>query len=198
MITDSYGQTQFTKLERETYKQDMLLFVQSQKFNYFITLNFFLPTHNKEFDWRRSWSEPSANIAAFPALNDLPVNYETGKRALKRWQAMIDRKFLGWSWTKACSDDRLYFFAFPELGRKSRQTDNNLHYHLLAQVPYDDEPFKKQASDAWQKICPSGQAHCQRIGETNDDHFKSRNYATKRITADDGNDHFIVSSEFQT
>lgn len=168
-----------------------------QDFNYFITLNFFVPGPSLTPRWLESWSEPGTPQVFRPALNDAPVSYETARKALKRWQACIDSAFLGRRWCKQSEDDRLFFFAFPELGRKSSRTDNNLHYHLLARAPYEHSDFVPCAQRLWVKICPSGQADIQNINDTNDDHYRTRNYATKCIMADDGISHFIISTEFQ-
>jgi len=127
----------------------------------------------------------------------LPVNFASGRKAIKRWQAMIDSKLLGRAWSKADADRRLFFIAFPELGGTSERTDNNLHYHLLARVPYDHDKFEGYVENAWQKVIPSGDVDCQRIGLTIDDKYNTRNYATKHIGDDDGISNFIISTEFQ-
>ena len=197
MKSITYRIFELTKLQREKYKKQMLNFLLRQDFNYFITLNFFVPQRTNEPEWLKSWDKPGKKSAFQPALNDLPLNFASGRNAIKKWQAFIDSHFLGRTWSKADTDQRLFFFAFPELGSKSSRTDNNLHYHLIARVPYDPSKFEDQAVKAWQKIIPSGQADCQRIGDTNDDHYRTRNYATKHLSADDGVSNFIISTEFQ-
>lgn len=199
MKTTRYENFELTKLQRYAYSKQMTNFLLGQDFNYFITLNFFLPTATKQQEWQNSWADPGCKITALrPALDNLPVGFSSGKKAIKRWQAMVDRKLLGRNWSETDTDQRLFFLAFPEQGRKSTRTDNNLHYHLLAWVPYDQERFEDYVEKAWQKIIPSGEADCQRIGHTDNDKYRTRNYATKRIGTDDGISNFIISTEFQT
>jgi|GEM_PF-3272979 len=198
MKTNRYERFELTKLQRDAYRNQMLNLLLRQDFNYFITLNFFLPTATKQQEWQNGWAEPGRkNSALRPALNDLPVGYASGKKAIKRWQAMVDRKLLGRNWSEIDTDQRLFFLAFPELGGNSTRTDNNLHYHLLAWAPYDRDRFEGYLEKAWQKIIPSGDVDCQRIGHTHNDKYKTRNYATKHLGRDDGIFNFIISTEFQ-
>lgn len=203
---------------RNLERNEFLGWLEGFDWNFFITLNFFRPpkqSNRDQYGWNDlACLEGKPRSAFYPAwnvqiehrkikevgipLNDCVVNYAMGRTALKRWQSFIDRYFLGRAWSKSRAEDRLFFIAFPELGRKSERYDNNLHYHLLARVPYEPERFKSEAGYWWRKIIPSGQAHCQAIGHTYEDHFKTRDYATKRIMADDAYNQFIISTEFQT
>ena len=188
-------------LEQKEYKRTMLKFLLHQNFNYFITLNFFLPgnpfhCHHDPQGWDDlAELKDNAPAPATPALNDCPVTYPMARNAMKKWQARVDRRFLGRNWSKADTDDRLFFIGIPELGRKSERYDNSLHYHLLARVPYEREAFEREADYQWKRICPSGQAHCQLIGGTYEDRYRTRNYATKHLSL--GEDNFILSTEFQ-
>lgn len=194
----TYRISEIAKYQQEEYKNSLVSFLMRQDFNYFITLNFFVPGSSLTPQWLEGWAKPGTPQVFKPALNDAPVSYETARKAFKRWQAQVDREFLGRMWSRQSSDDRLFFFAFPELGRKSSRTDSNLHYHLLARVPYAQAEFVPCAKRRWENVCPSGQADIQKINNTNDDHFRTRSYATKCIMADDGISHFIISTEFQT
>ena len=162
------------------------------EFDYFITLNFFAPLRD---DFGFAGPETSRLGVA---LVDGPISYSAGRNSLKHWQAKVDSQFLGRSWSKALTGERLFFIAFPEMGRASKRYDNNLHYHLLARVPYPHGEFEKWAEYCWWRLWRSGKAHCQLIGSTSEDQFRARNYVTKRLSVDDGYSNIIISTEFQT
>ena len=213
MNTITYENLKLTALQKKEYQNQMINFLMGQDFNYFVTLNFWVPATQEREKWNDLGSSilPNSHKIYHPALhgrkikylgiydgvNDLPVNYASARNAMKHWQARIDRHLLDRTWSKHETDQRLFFIAFPELGRKSKTTDHNLHYHLLMRAPYDPYDFVREAHYNWVKIIPSGQAHIRKIGETKEDQYRTLNYATKRIMADDGISNFIISTEFQ-
>lgn len=169
-----------------------LVLLLSQRFDYFITLNFFAPKSDP-FGFLGS-EAAEQNLA----LLDGPITYAVGRNSLKHWQAKVDSSFLGRSWSKASVEERLFFIAVPERGRASKRYDNNLHYHLLARVPYPHGQFENSARRFWGKLWKSGDAYCQLIGSSPEDQFRARNYVTKRLSVDDGYSNIIISTEFQT
>ena len=79
-------------------------------------LAFWLWDH--EFDWLVTINS-----------NDPNSNYKRGRQALKKFDALIDRYFLGKHWCKIESGKRTLFFAVPEHG------GGELHYHILLKFP---------------------------------------------------------------
>src|SRR5579864_5093758 len=61
--------------------------------------------------------------------NDPRFDHARGRVALKRLDALLDRRFLGKRWYKYPSSERTLFFAIPEYA------GGEIHYHILVKLP---------------------------------------------------------------
>jgi len=117
----------------------------------------------------------------------------TGYNKLKTWASFIDRKLFGRNYFKKPTDQRLFFFAFPEIGSESEF----LHYHLLAKLPEaHHQTFAELAEPVWLESVPAGSLYVQRIGNGESDLQRVISYDLKDIWKSGHYDNFIISSEF--
>ncbi|MEN3372009.1 hypothetical protein [Dechloromonas sp. ZS-1] len=121
------------------------------------------------------------------------TSLRTGSAKLKTWASFIDRKLFGRNYYKKPNDQRLFFFAFPEIGSESEF----LHYHLLAKLPETrHQKFTELAEQIWLDEVKTGSLYVQRIGNDESDLQRVISYDLKDIWKRGNYDNFIISSEF--
>ncbi len=131
-----------------------------------------------------------------------PLNERQIKEAVKRSGAMFDSHWLGRSWAKRASQERTFFVAVVERGKKK----GNAHVHMLLRRPsvaYNVSPSWREKAQPRalsyilterarrMGICPHGDVKIQRIS----DQAGAASYALKDLSGRNSVDP-ILSSEF--
>ena len=136
--------------------------------------------------------------------NDPYVDYDDGRRALKKLDALIDRYLLGKQWQKYASSKRTLFFAVPE------HSGGELHYHLLLKLPrcakWDVLRIRFLGSYLKQNVrrkhvFRAGDVDVRRLTGFNEvtdsiNRFRTACYVAKRLWDLDSSQQWIVSTEF--
>lgn len=81
------------------------------------------------------------------------ITQENATRALRAWDAAINRKLLGRNWARK-HDRHLEYFAFLE------KMEEFPHYHLLVNAPAKELGFvAREAKRAWQRLKTADKSH---------------------------------------
>ncbi|SNR78269.1 hypothetical protein [Puniceibacterium sediminis] len=96
--------------------------------------------------------------------NDPTASYDKMKRALKNWDARVNRLIVGSNWQER-PDERLLWFAFLE------KADSNPHWHLLAEMDpdlivrrqafFDSIDISLEMDRIWSHLVPGGTCDVQ-------------------------------------
>lgn len=166
-----------------TYVETVRDWLLETEWTYFVTLN------------------PNINT---PLYRVSPDFIQKQRSFLKRWQAKIDRRFLGPRWQRKPPSLRTRFVAFPERGPKG----DLLHWHCLLKPACSgrDLDFERVARDAFDsawietfiapyqaefEVVPKGQIDIRPY------HRASARYSTKKLWSMFGSENFVLSEEFQ-
>jgi len=134
----------------------------------------------------------SSNSDFFVTANfNRSTNIEGARAALKRWGAMVDRKFVGKHWSKKEPSERVFYYAAAE------HLHSNLHWHMMLKLPNGVE--KKQfvwiAENYWKQVVSSGSMDIKLL--CNDaDKTKTAAYMSKVLWQPENFKAFTISTEF--
>jgi hypothetical protein len=138
--------------------------------------------------------------------NDPRLGYGHGRDALKKFDALVDRYFLGKKWCRFDSNNRTLFFAVPEHG------GGELHYHILMKLRPKARRDRKKLRRfirlltgllKSKKIFPRGDAHVHRLTgrseiEECDRQLLTACYVAKGLWREDDFSHCVLSSELHS
>lgn len=113
---------------------------------------------------------------------------QSSRRALKRWSAWLNRKWIGPKWYLK-PQRHMNFIAIAE------HMLTNIHFHVLArnvEQSHKRVPLHEDVQNAWSAIVPAGTSTVMRISDL----AGLASYVTKELRTTDREFSYFLSSEF--